>query len=438
MKPANMVRSLIGVALTAGLLGLPGPAGAQISGADLSVSKTGSPDPVAVGADLTYTITVRNDGPLVASGVIVADTLLLPTLEFVTATPSQGTCTEVVSGVELLVTCSLGDINSGATATVTLVTRPKVAGALINVAAAVPTPPALDPNPLNNVATESTTVTGGGGGLGADLAVSKADAPDPIRPGAILSYTVTVQNLGGGAATDVILTDVLPPTGATFISASTSQGSCGAPTAGLIMICSIGGLANGASATVQIQVRPTAAGTLLNTATAVATSVDPNPVNNVAIASTTVDPNAPVPGGPGGGGGGGGGGGAQGLAACTIMGTPLADILVGTAGNDVICGLDGNDRMTGLNGKDTLLGGNHNDRGNGGKGLDVVKGQSGKDRLRGAAKKDRLAGGGGKDRLAGGGGNDRLAGGPAKDRLNGGAGRDRCQRGKGDKLIKCP
>jgi uncharacterized repeat protein (TIGR01451 family) len=437
MKPANTVRSLIGVALTAGLLGLPGPAGAQIAGPDLSVSKAGSPDPVAVGADLTYTITVQNNGSVAAPGVIFADTLLLPTLDFVSASPSQGSpCTEVISGVELLVTCNLGTINPGATATVTLVTRPKVAGALVNVAVAVPTPPALDLNPLNNVATESTTVTGGGGGLGADLAVSKADAPDPIRPGAILSYTVTVQNLGGGAATDVILTDVLPPTGATFISASTSQGSCGAPTVGLIMICTIGGLASGASATVQIRVRPTSAGTLINTATAVATSVDPSPANNVAIATTTVDPNAPTPGGPGGPGGGGGGG--AGLAACTIMGTPLADVLVGTAGNDVICGLDGNDRMTGLNGKDTLLGGNHNDRGNGGKGPDVVKGQSGKDRLRGGAKKDRLAGGGGRDRLAGGGGNDRLAGGPAKDRLNGGAGRDRCQRGKGDKLIKCP
>jgi uncharacterized repeat protein (TIGR01451 family) len=307
---------------------------------------------------------------------------------------------------------------------VTLVVKPNAQGSLVNVVSAVPTPSALDLDPTDNVAVESTTVLGPGGGPGADVAISKADAPDPVAPGATLNYTVTVQNLGSGAATGVLVTDVLPPIGATFVSASASQGSCQAPTANLILICNIGGLASGASATVQIAVRPSAAGTLGNTATTVATSVDPNPGNNVAATSTAVDPNAATPGR-----GGGGGGGGQGLAACTIMGTPLADILVGTAGNDVICGLDGNDRMTGLNGKDTLIGGKHNDRGNGGKGPDLLKGQSGKDRLRGAAKKDSLSGGGGKDRLAGGAG---------KDRVNGGAGKDRCQRGRGDKLTKCP
>jgi hypothetical protein len=101
-----------------------------------------------------------------------------------------------------------------------------------------------------------------------------------------------------------------------------SQGSCGAPTASLTLTCDIGGLANGASATVQIAVHPTTAGSLLNTATVVSTSLDPNPDNNASAASTTVDPNAGTPGGPGG----------QGLAACTIMGTPLADVRSGRPG----------------------------------------------------------------------------------------------------------
>ena len=59
--------------------------------ADLSVTKTGSPDPVIAGTDLTYTINVSNAGPSDAQGVTVTDDLSLGT-SFVSATPSQGTC----------------------------------------------------------------------------------------------------------------------------------------------------------------------------------------------------------------------------------------------------------------------------------------------------------------------------------------------------------
>jgi uncharacterized repeat protein (TIGR01451 family) len=423
MSPVRRLRRFGAATLvTAGILALPTAAPAQLTGTDISVSKADSPDPVAVGTNLTYTITVANHGPAPAPGVVVTDALVL-TLDFVSATASQGSCSELL----LVVTCNLGSLASGATATVTLVVKPNVQGALLNAVAAVPTPPALDLDPLDNVAVESTTVTGAGGGPGADLAVSKADAPDPVAPGHTLNYTVTVQNLGSGDASGVQIVDVLPPIGAAFVSAAASQGSCGAPTANLVLVCNIGGLAAGASATVQVQVQPTAAGNLVNTATGVATSLDTNPLNNVSATSTAVDPEAATPGGGGGGGGGQGGGGAGGP--CTILGTPLADILSGTPGNDVICGLDGNDRLVGKGGKDVLRGGKHNDRGNGGKGPDTLTGQHGKDRLRGAAKNDRLNGGGSRDRLSGG---------PGKDRVNGGGGKDRCARGKGDKIRKCP
>jgi uncharacterized repeat protein (TIGR01451 family) len=422
MNPATKaLRALTVIALAGALSLVPAAAPGQVSGPDLSVSKADSPDPVAPGADLTYTITVRNDGGVAAPGVMVADALVF-TVDFVSATPSQGSCSELA----LVVTCSLGAIPAGGTATVVLVVRPTTSGSLINVVSAAPTPADLDENPANNVAVESTTVSGGSG-PGADLAISKADAPDPVAPGADLNYTVTVQNLGPEAATDVHVTDVLPPIGASFVSASASQGSCGQPIA-LLLICDVGSLADGASATVQITVRPGAQGSLVNTAAAAAATFDPDGANNVAAASTTVSSTAGG-GGGGGGAGAGAGGGAQALAACTILGTPLNDTLVGTEGADVICGLAGNDQLAGLGGKDVLVGGKDNDRANGGKAPDMLRGQSGKDRLRGGAKNDRLAGGGGADRLAGG---------PGKDRLNGGPGRDRCKRGSGDRLTKCP
>jgi Ca2+-binding RTX toxin-like protein len=73
----------------------------------------------------------------------------------------------------------------------------------------------------------------------------------------------------------------------------------------------------------------------------------------------------------------------QGIAPCTITGTPDADILVGTKGRDVICGLGGND----------VLDGNGGDRGSdrvyGGLGNDVIFAWDG--------FADKLDGGPGKD-----------------------------------------
>ena len=59
---------------------------------DLSIIKTDRPDPVFVGARLTYTLAVRNLGPDTATNVRVADALPSGT-NFVSVASSQGTCT---------------------------------------------------------------------------------------------------------------------------------------------------------------------------------------------------------------------------------------------------------------------------------------------------------------------------------------------------------
>ena len=60
--------------------------------ADLSITKTASPDVVGVGQALTYTVVVTNNGPGDASGVKVKDSL--PTvLSFATTSTTTGTCT---------------------------------------------------------------------------------------------------------------------------------------------------------------------------------------------------------------------------------------------------------------------------------------------------------------------------------------------------------
>jgi uncharacterized repeat protein (TIGR01451 family) len=67
--------------------------------------------PVAVGTAVEYTITARNGGPAAATGVTLTATLP-PELTFVSAAPSQGTCT--------VTTCSLGTLAPGTAATVTV------------------------------------------------------------------------------------------------------------------------------------------------------------------------------------------------------------------------------------------------------------------------------------------------------------------------------
>ena len=102
--------------------------------ADLSVGKADSPDPVTVGSNLTYTITVTNNGPMVATGVTLTDTLP-GGVTFVSATPTQGDCAE--AGGTII--CNLGTLASSETATVTVVIIPTTAppGAIAGTTGAV-------------------------------------------------------------------------------------------------------------------------------------------------------------------------------------------------------------------------------------------------------------------------------------------------------------
>jgi uncharacterized repeat protein (TIGR01451 family) len=142
-------------ALVTLLIGFTGGAGA--SGHDLVLTKSDSPDPVTQGSNLTYTIQVQNNAAP-ATGVVVTDTLPSQ-VDFVSATPSQGTpCDRTGSTV----TCDLGNMAAGATATVTIVIQPKKTGTISNTAVVASTPP--DTNAANNQETETTTVLSKGQG----------------------------------------------------------------------------------------------------------------------------------------------------------------------------------------------------------------------------------------------------------------------------------
>ena len=98
--------------------------------ADLSVTGSDSPDPVRVGKRVKYTIAASNEGPGGATGVSLVDTLPAGAT-FVSAKTTQGSCSRAARKV----TCALGDLASGTTATVTVVVRaPRLPGRLTNTA----------------------------------------------------------------------------------------------------------------------------------------------------------------------------------------------------------------------------------------------------------------------------------------------------------------
>jgi uncharacterized repeat protein (TIGR01451 family) len=105
------------------------------------------------------------------------------------------------------------------------------------------------------------------------LALTTVHWPDPVVPGAELTYTLTATNNHTLMATGATLTDTLDA-GTTFVSATASKGSCVTPPAGETgsLTCSLGDLVKGEQATVTLVVRVTAAdgATLHNAATAAA------------------------------------------------------------------------------------------------------------------------------------------------------------------------
>ncbi len=123
--------------------------------ADLAISITASPNPVFANSNLTYTITVTNNGPD-APAFTVADTLP-STLSFVSCTATGG---GVCNGTANARTVSFPALANGASVTATLVG--KVSGTVVNNSlitntASISNSSAVDPNRANNSA--SATVT---------------------------------------------------------------------------------------------------------------------------------------------------------------------------------------------------------------------------------------------------------------------------------------
>ena len=122
--------------------------GVEVPVADLSLTKSDAPDPVTVGQDVTYTLTITNNGPADSTGATVIDNLPAGVV-FVLA--SAG-CAEVAGTVK----CTLVPLANGASTTVTITVTPTAAGDITNTAAVIGNEP--DPDTTNDKDKEVTTV----------------------------------------------------------------------------------------------------------------------------------------------------------------------------------------------------------------------------------------------------------------------------------------
>ncbi len=237
----------------------------------LGVQVTDSPDPLIAGSNVTYSIQVTNFSSHLATGVRLTNAL--PTgAVFISAVASLGTCSHT-NGV---VVCDLGDVPGDAltnvVVTATIVARINQGGSATNRVTVGGH--SLDEVPADNTALAFTAVT-----TASDLAVTLGASPGVVVLSNNVTLALTLTNRGPSSSSLTFLTNVLPA-GLTFVSASSSQGSC-TNLAGRVT-CVFGTMAAnaGAAASIVARVNVSAAHTIQATATH--SALDPNLANNIA------------------------------------------------------------------------------------------------------------------------------------------------------------
>lgn len=258
--------------------------------ADLSVTKSGAPDPAVAGGQLVYTIEVENAGPSSATAVVVSDVLPAGVaIDSVSATGGASCAAGVPGDPFQPTTCGFGTLIAGATRTMTIVVTllPGTEGTVHNDARV--DSDTLDPDGSNDIASTDTTVI-----PEADLRVEKSDFPDPVVAGENVTYQVLITNDGPSTAVGVSLSDDLPAE-TSFVSSTISggTGTCvplEVPTPRVV--CDLNDLEPGDSVSVFIDalVDPSVPDgtTITNSATVSATTLDLDLLNNTDTEDTLV------------------------------------------------------------------------------------------------------------------------------------------------------
>lgn len=281
------------------------------SSVDLELVKSDNTDPVELGANLTYTIDVTNNGPSTALDVEVVDTLDANT-SFISST---GACVEAPVGT---LTCTIGTLANGAVSSFDVTVHvngtastggdlgtdpctgtPGTPGNEDVCNAATVSSSTTESDPSNNSDDEPTDVTVPA--VLADLSLTKTDNVDPANQNGLLTYTLNVTNAGPDATTGVIVTDTLDAN-TSFVSTTLAGGCVEAPVGTLT--CDVGALGVASTSfeiTVLVDLAAPTAGTLqaspctgaedlCNLASVAGDHPDPDLTNNSDDEPTDVEP----------------------------------------------------------------------------------------------------------------------------------------------------
>jgi uncharacterized repeat protein (TIGR01451 family) len=244
---------------------------------DLSIVKSEAPDPVNAGNQLVYTITVTNDGPDAAAGVVVVDPLPAD-VTYLSADVDGDTGLVFYNSTTNELSASIGTLADQAVSVVTITVQvvDNAASPLSN-AATVTADPDTDPDPSNNSASADTTVD-----RLVDLDVDKTVTGTPIA-GQDVTYTILVTNTGPSEARGVTVVDTLAA-GLTLVGGSFAPGTSGATITqiGQDLTFDIPDLGGGSDAefSFDVSIATSAFGNIANTATAATTDPDNDSTND--------------------------------------------------------------------------------------------------------------------------------------------------------------
>lgn len=274
---------------------------------DLIISKTDGPDPVLIGTDTRYTITVRNSGPSDASNVQIVDTLPTSGLANprVVAAPVGGSCVPANTSLTEpggTLTCNVPYLAANSSVLFTVDMLAVGRGRHTNNVEVTSDEKKYESDVDNNSSYEDTTVR-----ERVDLLVTKVPSVSTVDLRKEFSWTITVLNqstttmnpTGLGIADAVRLEDVLPEgMELTRVPVAPAGTTCTGVVGGRNISCEMGDMAIGASVEITLYTKITSlsAQAASNSATATTLSFESTPLNNTDTESVTTVQGASISG----------------------------------------------------------------------------------------------------------------------------------------------
>lgn len=268
----------------------PNSATAQVTvslvNSDLVITKSDNTDgSVVAGEQFTYTITVSNNGPDGAEGIVGTDNLPSD-LSFVSATFTAGSGTVTENPVDSgNLSIAIDDLASSDTAVIDVIVlvASDAADTISNTTTVIGNPN-TDTDSSNNSATETTPVV-----RNVDVFVTKT-ADTAAVAGSQLTYTIQVGNSDLGDARGVEVTDTLDSQ-LTFVSFDAGTSGVTVTQVGQVLTFDVGTLTASEveSFSFVVDLASSATGTLNNQATITTTDTDTDPSNDTDDVDSSID-----------------------------------------------------------------------------------------------------------------------------------------------------